>query len=236
MVDEDIGCLATCQKWFLFVVNILLFILGCAQIGTASYILQAGSEDLEFASDVLDGNDTAIQTTLAIGVLMVVISFLGCVGAKKESRCLLWIYAVILFFMIVAQAMGLALVTVSLEYGDSIFESLWKKLDPATIADIEEAYECCSFNGNSTDTWTGDIEEYNTCSDANDFNPMVSCWEKFQGMIEDNYCTVKAVTAIFMVFQIVTYFSTHYLMQSIANAEGIEDAGNNVQMGGKPQV
>jgi len=226
MVDEDIGMCATCQKWLMFLINVILFIVGVTQIGIACYVQAGDGEGLEFASELLDGNDSANKSMLAVGILFTLISLLGCVGFKKESRFILWLYVIILFLMIGGQAMVVAVITVSVNYEDSIFESLWKDLSPETIADIEVAYECCSFNGNSTNTWTADAEEWEECENEYDFSPMESCWSKFDGMIEENYNMVKAATAIFLGCQMLIYFSSHYVLQSIAKAEGVEEAKN----------
>jgi len=218
---DDKAC-ASCQKWLMFLINVILFIVGVTQIGIAIYVQAGQTKGLEFAGKLLDGegNDSAIKAMLALGILVSIISLMGCVGFKKESRFMLWLYALILFLMIIGQAMVVAVTTISVNYGDSIFESLWKKLSPETITDFEVAYECCSFNGNSTDTWAADAEAWEDCEDEYSFDPMESCWSKFDGMIEENYNMVKMVTAIFLGFQILIYFSTHYVLQSIAKAEG----------------
>jgi len=237
MVDEDIGCCATLQKWLIFIVNIILFIFGTIQLGIASYVMMAGSDSLGFAADVFDGNESVVQAMLAFGILIVVISFIACVGAKRESICMLWLYAVILFFMIMGQAMTVAVTAVSIEYGDSIFESLWKKLDADRIDDIEQTYECCSFNGNDpTNTWPADAQQYITCSSENDWVPMETCWGKFESSVNDNYDMVRKITAIVLTAQILIYFSTHFVIQSIAEAEGIEAQAEIEIHRGAPKV
>jgi len=239
MVDEDIGCCATLQKWSIFIINIVLFIFGVAQIGIACYVIAAGSDSLGFAADVLDGNESAVQAMLAFGILIVIISFIACVGAKKESICMLWLYAFILFFLIMGQAMTVAVTSVSVEYGDTIFESLWKKLDADTIDDIQQTYKCCSFNGTNADnTWPADRNNYIACSAANavDWVPMQTCWGKFESTVCDNYNMVKIITIIVLTVQIQIYFSTHHVIQSIAKAEGVE-AKNEIEIhGGAPRV
>jgi len=236
MVDEDIGCCATLQKWLIFFVNIILFIFGAIQIGIACYVLAAGSDSLGFAADVLDGNDSAVQSMLAFGIIIVFISFLACVGAKKESKCMLWMYAFVLFFMIMGQAMTVAVTAVSVEYGDSIFSSLWKELSADAVDNIQQTYQCCSFNGDNPDsTWPSDVTDYDTCVAANSWDPMESCWAKFETTVNDNYDMVKIVTSIFLGIQVLIYFSTHYVIQSIAEAEGVEQE-KGIEIGGAPRV
>jgi len=232
MASLKLDCCATFQKFLIFAINILLFIFGVIQIGIASYFLSAGTKDLGFISDVLEGNDTAVNAMLAFGVVFVFISFFACLGAVKNSTCMLWIYAVIFFFMIMGQAMTLAVVTVSVQYGDSIFGSMWRDLDADTINDIENTYECCSFNGDN-DSWLEDEDNYAACSDTKNFHE--SCWQKFEDKVDTNYNMIKVAVAVFLGFQILIYFSTHYVIQSIAEAEGIEDE-RNIQMGNQPRV
>jgi len=237
---NELGVCATIQKWLIFIVNIILFIAGVAQIGIATYILVADSDDLGFAAELFEGNDSAVNALLGFGIIFVFISFWACIGAMMHSTCMLWIYAIILFLMILGQAMSVAVVAVSVEYGDSIFGSLWQELEPETIADIEDTYKCCSFNGNSSETWEADAQNFQGCSTEKDFDPMQSCWQKFEGRINENYNMVKGVTSIFLGFQILIYFSTHYVIQSIAEAEGGADAREemveDVEMNSVPVV
>jgi len=224
MAREEMSCCATMQKWLIFFVNIILFIFGVLQIGIACYVLAAGSDSLGFAADVLDGNESAVQAMLAFGIIIVLISFLACFSAWKDSICGLWMYAFILFFMILGQAMIVAVTAVSLEYGDSIFESLWKKLDAARIDDLEQTYKCCSFNGeNATNTWPADADQYTACSTVNDWDPMETCWGKFEKTVDDNYDMVRMITGIVLAVQILIYFSTHFVIQSIAEVEAVEE-------------
>lgn len=222
MVDESIGCIATFQKWFIFGVNLILFIFGLVQVGYAGYIL-GGAGDLGFAKDVMGGGNESVMLMLIFGIAVVIISFLGCCGAKRESKCMLWIYAVILFFMMMGQSSSVALIGVSVTFGDAIFESLWKDLDAADIDNIEQTYKCCSFNGEvADDTWPQDATDWTECSAANDWDPTETCWGKFKSSIDGNYDAIQMVAGIFLGIQVLIYFCTHYLIKSIANAEGIE--------------
>jgi len=236
----DLGCCGNFHKLLVFIVNIVLCIFGFTQVGVAIYVVAAGAagtDGLGFSADVLEGNDSAIQAMLAFGILIVIISFVACIGAAKESICLLWVYAVVLFFMIMGQAMVIAVTGVSVEYGDSIFESLWKKLDADTIEDIEQTYMCCSFNGkDAVNTWEADAIQFTSCSTENSWTPMETCWGKFEKTINNNFDMVRIITSIVLAVQVVIYFSTHFVIQSIAEAEGVE-AQNDIEISrGVPSV
>merc|ERR1719419_539973 len=178
-----------------------------------------------------EGNDSAVNATLAFGVIFVIISFLACCGAMRHSKCMLWVYAIVLFFMIMGQSMTVAALAVSVDYGESIFGELWADLEPETIDDIENTYECCSFNGNSPDTSIDESANYESCRVEKGFEE--SCWQKFEDDINENYDMVRLVTAVFLGVQIMIYFSTHYVIQSIAEAEGQEEATPEYEMTGQ---
>jgi len=231
----ELECCATLQIAIIFTVNIILFIVGIVQVAIASYILVAGSDDLGFVSDIYQGNDEAVNATLTLGVLFIIISFWACCGAIRHSKCMLWVYAVVLFFIIMGQAMTVSALAVSINYGEAIFGDMWKDLEPETIDEIEDTYECCSFNGDSTDSWLEDNENYAMCSSAAGKGFEESCWQKFETDVDENYDMVRTVAAIFLGFQILIYFSTHYVIQSIAESEGLEERPES-EMTGKPMV
>jgi len=228
-----LDCCAAMNVFLIFTVNIILFIVGIVQIGISLYFLVAGNDHLGFVSDIYQGNDSAVNSTLAFGVLFVIISFWACCGAIRHSKCMLWIYAIVMFFIIMGQAMTVAALAVSVDYGDSIFGEMWRELAPETIDDIEDTYECCSFNGDSNYTWVDDATRYQLCTSEKNYN--VSCWGKFESEVDENYDMVRTATAIFLGVQILIYFSAHYVIQSIAEAEGQEEMAES-EMTGKPIV
>lgn len=234
MVEEEIGCCATMQKWTLWIINILLFIFGVVELGVGIYLLSGGG-GLEFISDLLDGNNQIAYAVLALGVCFIFLSFFGCAGAMWESKCLLWIYAVILFALIIVQAIVAAVGGVTKEYGKEIFEKLWKKLTDATQDDIQDSFKCCSYNGALGASWTDDNAAYASCYAANhnstEWDPITSCWDKFEGDINSNFSTIVTVVSIALGVQIIIYFMTHFLIQKIAEAEGVEDGRGDADLG-----
>jgi len=219
--EKNIGCFANFQKWFILIVNVILCILGLAQVGLGCYIVAAGTEGLGFASAVFKDNDSAVKFLLVFGAIIVFIAVMGCCGAKRKSKLMLWVYAFILFFLIMGQSVGVVVVGFSVTYGNAIFESLWKTLSAETIEDIEDSYECCSFNGEFANmTWAEDAADWTSCTAENDWDPMETCWGKFESSITENFDCLYIVGAVVLGAQVITYFCTHYVVGSIAKAEG----------------
>jgi len=91
------GCFT---KFFLFVLNFIVFALGVSVITLASLILHHGSQ----FKDLLDeGTLTVPIVLLVFGVVITFIGFFGCFGALRESPCLLYSYASIVLVLLIAQ-------------------------------------------------------------------------------------------------------------------------------------
>jgi len=95
--------LATICKYFLFFVNLLVFILGLAVLGCAItalanspwflQILQTASEECGDNCGDIDEEVTKFTTAaglfIVLAVFITILAFLGCCGAWKENRCML---------------------------------------------------------------------------------------------------------------------------------------------------
>nr|XP_033784184.1 CD82 antigen [Geotrypetes seraphini]XP_033784185.1 CD82 antigen [Geotrypetes seraphini] len=96
------GCVKV-TKYFLFLFNLLFFILGALILGFGIWILvdstsfiavlQSASESLKIGSYIL----------ISVGAVTMVMGFLGCLGAVNEIRCLLGVYFACLLLILVAQ-------------------------------------------------------------------------------------------------------------------------------------
>merc|ERR550534_366858 len=93
---------------------------------------------------------------VGLGICVGFISFLGCCGACKENKCLLWCYSFLLFWLILAQTVGLTVCAIGETYTEDFLSDCWESLSTADQQKIEDQYECCSFNGNSTSATQAD--------------------------------------------------------------------------------
>jgi len=158
------GCFT---KFFLFVLNFIVFILGAAVTGLASYLLYKGRE---WDALLSTGAATLPVVFLVLGVFILLLGFFGCFGALRESPCLLYTYASIVLVLLLAQ-IGLVIYgtlekdalkeqvqefmkkEAFLKYGHGD-EKLTESLDAA-----QQKLECCGVT-NYTDWW-GDLEGAN---------------------------------------------------------------------------
>ncbi|XP_028255733.1 tetraspanin-8-like [Parambassis ranga] len=89
-----------CIKYLLFFFNLLFWLSGCI-ILAASIYLKVTKDGNKITNQSLPGIDLMI----AIGVIIMVLGFLGCCGAIKENRCMLLLFFIsllIIFILLVA--------------------------------------------------------------------------------------------------------------------------------------
>uniref|UniRef100_A0A3P9H8A6 Tetraspanin n=1 Tax=Oryzias latipes TaxID=8090 RepID=A0A3P9H8A6_ORYLA len=89
-----------CIKTLLILFNVLFWICGCVILGVGIY-LKVTKDGNQLTNSALPGVDLMI----AIGVIVFVLAFLGCLGAYKESRCMLmmfFIFLLVIFILLVA--------------------------------------------------------------------------------------------------------------------------------------
>lgn len=91
------GC---CNKFALFVLNFLVFLVGAAVVAVASLVIHQGNE---FGALISGGVLTLPIFVLLGGLAILLLGFLGCCGAMKENSCMLKTYALIVMVLVIAQ-------------------------------------------------------------------------------------------------------------------------------------
>jgi len=205
-VRKQLGFCACLGKWFVWIVNIILFIVGVAEIGAGIYAMNDNTT-------TWTGSDLP-KFAMVMGAIVACIAFLGCCGAAKENRCLLWSYAFILFWIILAQTSGLTVCAIGSSYTEEFLSECWTKLSDTDQSKIEDAYKCCSFNGNDEDPVPSDKDAYDVCVRE---HPAWtdSCWEKAHTDVENNIKTISIAVAVVLGAQIIFLFVTMALITGI---------------------
>lgn len=96
-----------CVKYLLFFFNLLFWICGCVILGVGIY-LKVTNNGNSITEQYLPSYDLMI----AIGVIIMVLGFLGCCGAYKESRVLLilfFVFLLLIFILLLAAGISAAL-------------------------------------------------------------------------------------------------------------------------------
>ncbi|XP_031671113.1 tetraspanin-8 isoform X2 [Oncorhynchus kisutch] len=73
-----------CIKYLLFLFNLLFWISGCIILGVSIYLKVSKNGNV-----IMDEAVPFVDLLIAVGVIIMVLGFLGCCGAIKENRCML---------------------------------------------------------------------------------------------------------------------------------------------------
>lgn len=123
------GCVGNTVKYLLFATNFIVFILGCAVLGVGIWVLVDSDTFMDLfktVEDVLGDTDisisiysTASYLLIAVAVIVIIITFFGCCGAIKESKCMLGTY-----FAIVLTVFIMCIVGAVLGYSGNLEETI----------------------------------------------------------------------------------------------------------------
>ncbi|XP_020019299.1 CD82 antigen [Castor canadensis] len=90
-------------KYFLFLFNLLFFILGAVILGFGVWILADRSSFISVLQTSSSSLQVAAYVFITVGAVTMLMGFLGCIGAVNEVRCLLGLYFAFLLLLLIAQ-------------------------------------------------------------------------------------------------------------------------------------
>lgn len=201
-----LGSCHTCIKYLMFAFNFLFWLLGCAMLGVGIWLLV--SDDFSEYSDAdeqLNFIYTGAYVLVAVGGLIMVIGFLGCCGAIRESQCMLGCFFVLLFIIFaVLLGAGIWAVIAKDEVKSTVKMVLERQIDQACdpkepnskslnfLNHVQDQFQCCGVNGIT------DYKDFLTCKAAKG-TPCLSenitdgCLEKTSAWFEQNILIVAGV-------------------------------------------
>ncbi|XP_007944712.1 CD82 antigen [Orycteropus afer afer] len=90
-------------KYFLFLFNLLFFLLGAVILGFGVWILVDRSSFISVLQTSSNWLKVGAYVFIAVGAVTMLMGFLGCIGAVNEVRCLLGLYFAFLLLILIAQ-------------------------------------------------------------------------------------------------------------------------------------
>ncbi|KAG8450865.1 hypothetical protein GDO86_003218 [Hymenochirus boettgeri] len=87
-------------KYLMFCFNFLFWVIGCSIIAIGIYLVINN-----IYGDLLSSNPsiTVGNALIAIGIIIMVFGFLGCMGAIKENKCLLLTFFILLLLILLTE-------------------------------------------------------------------------------------------------------------------------------------
>ncbi|KAM7537559.1 hypothetical protein Aperf_G00000074924 [Anoplocephala perfoliata] len=148
-----LSCATKTLRILTVIFNSIFFLCGLALIGFSSYLLYSMNTTFP---DLKVHESGVVIAFLVIGIIVCVLSFLGCCGALRKSVCMLTTFAVFISIILI---LDIVVIVLGFIQKDKIHEFVTKFLEKAlekaktgnsTIMDnVQSIFMCCGVNGTS---------------------------------------------------------------------------------------
>jgi len=222
-----------CIKYLLFLFNLLFWISGCIILGVSIY-LKVSKDGNKITDEAIPGVDLLI----AIGVIIMVLGFLGCCGAIKENRCMLMLFFIgLLLIFILLVAAGILGAVFENKAKDWVKEGLEKLLPlkdqkaeiQTDLQKLEEEGKCCGLITGPED-WGSSIPSSCECKDEDQACKMVGgkkyystpCVTYVTDILEKNSVVALGIAfaiAILMIFGMAFAMTLYCQIGKVAAGE-----------------
>lgn len=208
----------------MFFFNGIIFLAGAGILAVGIWVKVDSGSIFSFLEKIPNAPSELAQVLnvgyllIALGGLLVIIGFLGCCGAMRESKCMLLLFFIIVLLIFLAEVAG-AIVLLVLK---PLVDSLFVKLGIVAAQNIKEDYgsnpditglwdttmstlKCCGFN-NYTDFTNSSYHQSKgyppiccqyggaPCSyTRNSTVPVSGCFTRIKELIEDNSVVIIGV-------------------------------------------
>ncbi|XP_061438266.1 tetraspanin-16 isoform X2 [Rhineura floridana] len=149
-------------KMMMFIFNSVIFLGGLTLLGIGIWVKVDGSSFVKVLGAAAPQLLQLINVgylCIAVGTFLLLMGFMGCWGAMKESKCLLLVFFVVILILFIAEVAGAVVVLLFSSVADIFIEHLknWAmktlKEDYGRQEDITAIWEttmkeleCCGFN------------------------------------------------------------------------------------------
>ncbi|XP_041707641.1 tetraspanin-8-like [Coregonus clupeaformis] len=156
-----------CVKYLLFLFNLLFWMSGCIILGVSIYL--KGSIGNAFGQVV-----PGVNLLIAVGTIIMVLGFLGCFGAIRESRVMLMLFFVGLLLIFTLLVIAGILGAVGVKKIDERLKQLMEKLLPLRnqsaefqtfMQKLEVQAKCCGLINGPSD-WGSPVPASCDCVDT----------------------------------------------------------------------
>ena len=154
-----------CEKLFLIIFNFFAWIISLCFLTIAAWSWHIKGYYDELIQGILSSNNSTIKVDpvlliAGLGILVFIISFVGCVGSLRENICLLKFFTGVITSLVLLQVVAGILVILypdwfTLKLNDFIQQTIMDYRDDVDLQNIidftQRQFECCG--GRSVDDW-----------------------------------------------------------------------------------
>ncbi|KAI8494309.1 cell surface receptor signaling pathway [Branchiostoma belcheri] len=178
------GCGLQCIKYLLFAFNLIFWLAGAGLVGVGIYVMVAYGVSnvfqlLNLSELLVRGGGIAL---IVVGVITMIVGFLGCCGAIKENRCMLGAFFTLLLILLIAE-IGVAIY--AFVQRGQFFSLIGSAVDTVSTVNYNNADQAVQRLVDFTQT-------YLKCCGMNDtdnYNPKPDSCDCAAGMAASSICT-----------------------------------------------
>jgi hypothetical protein len=227
----------SCLKYAFFFLNFLFWVLGALGLGVGLWA--ATDTNFEDTIDnILSLEDGLNVTTLKqaaylmiiAGAIMMVIGFFGCIGAVRESQCLLITFFISLLLVFALCVAIITIVFVNPHLTDSVTAPIFKKLmdnyanATSAMSLIQEKLKCCG--AQARDDWQKIGQQIPASCGSNGKEYQQGCIHALHDRIKNSFADYPVqtgvVTAVVLVV-IVAGMVLSLTLCCVIRRDGVDD-------------
>ncbi|XP_021534263.1 tetraspanin-8 [Neomonachus schauinslandi] len=166
-----------CIKYSMFIFNFLFWLCGILILGVAIWIrVSKDGQEILNSGDFATSPYISVNILIAVGSIIMILGFLGCCGAVKESRCMLLLFFIGLLLILLLQvAAGILGATFKSDSERVLNETLYENIKLLSRTDEEaqafqkalmkfqEKFKCCGLVNGAADWGNNFQENYMSC-------------------------------------------------------------------------
>jgi len=190
------SCSTRCCSYALLWVNAALSAIGVALIIVDVYSYQ--TKQVHY----LGGIDSVLfAVALVLGIITVLVSLIGCVGARTKSLCVFGIYA---GGLVVAFVLECIIVVLCFDraYLKATLQQRWNSLSAAKQQQLESSLNCCGFDG--TDNYHAGSYSGNT-NNTSTMHQCNGCYQTIANDLQGLQSAIGAITICLIAYELIMF-------------------------------
>ncbi|XP_041092060.1 leukocyte surface antigen CD53-like [Polyodon spathula] len=199
-------------KYALIMFNFIFWLCGGIILGLGIYLMMTS----KYGSLLPSQPSLSVANTLIVlGTIVMVVSFLGCLGSLKENKCLLiTFFILLLILMMIEIAVSIFLLIYEEKIDGFLLKEFGASLNKYTHSNITQGTQewdvmqrelkCCGVTGK--DDWNGTVP-LSCCMELNCEKEKTywkeGCYEKLKQWFEYNYLNVGIGVIVISIIQVL---------------------------------
>ncbi|XP_039079592.1 tetraspanin-8 [Hyaena hyaena] len=166
-----------CIKYSMFIFNFLFWLCGILILAIAIWVrVSKDGQEILSSGDSSTNPYVAVNILIAVGSIIMILGFLGCCGAVRESRCMLLLFFIGLLLILLLQvAAGVLGATFKSESERVLNETLYENIKLLSAADndakafqkalaeFQEEFKCCGLVNGAADWGNNFQQNFKSC-------------------------------------------------------------------------